>query len=55
MFAGNTKVLIRRYGKVDIRVTGPEGEKLVQLFNIAFCKDFAYNLVSLCLLRRRGF
>ena len=47
LWVGDTKVPILGYGDVDICVQGPQGWKIIRLFNVAYCESFATNLVSL--------
>jgi hypothetical protein len=54
VWAGEHKVPIQGYGNVDIEVKGTNGRKILRLNNVAFCEDFACNLVSLRQLRKRG-
>lgn len=56
MFAGSAKVPIRGYGEVDIQVeTSQSGTRILRLYDVAYCQGFACNLVSLRLLRRKGY
>ena len=55
LWAGEQKVPIQGYGDVDIAVKGPESRKILRLYNVAFCENFACNLVSFRKLVRRGF
>ena len=55
LIAGNREVPILGYGEVDIDVTRPNRSKgTLRLKNVAFCTDFATNLVSFRLLREKG-
>jgi hypothetical protein len=47
VWAGDNKVKIQGYGDVDIEIHGPNGRQILRLFDVAFCEDFACNLVSL--------
>jgi hypothetical protein len=48
LLAGNSKVRIEGYGEVVIYLKGPnEKSILIWLYNVAYCKDFATNLVSM--------
>jgi hypothetical protein len=55
LWAGDSKVRILGYGDIDIEVKTPHQKQLLHLKDVAFCKDFASNLVSLRLLRRQGY
>ena len=54
LWAGTQKVPIKGYGDIDIAVDGPVGKQLFRLYNVAFCEDFACNIVSYRKLQRRG-
>jgi hypothetical protein len=54
VWAGEHKVPIQGYGNVDIKVRDPKGAKILRLFDVAFCRNFASNLVSLQQLHKRG-
>ena len=55
VWAGKHKVPIQGYGNVDIEIRNPKGiRKILRLYDVAFCQDFASNLVSLRQLRKRG-
>jgi Reverse transcriptase (RNA-dependent DNA polymerase) len=54
VWAGEHKVPIQGYGNVDIEVQGSNGTQLLRLYDVAFCEDFACNLVSLRQLRKQG-
>jgi hypothetical protein len=54
VWAGEHKVPIQGYGNVDIKVKDSKGTKILRLFDVAFCQDFATNLVSLRQLHQRG-
>ena len=48
-------VPILDYGEVDIQLTDRKSKgRILRLHNVAFCLDFATNLVSLLLLEARG-
>jgi len=53
--AGNSDVPILGYGNVDVNVTRPNGKGTLRLKDVAFCTDFATNLVSFRLLREKGY
>ena len=56
MYAGSSKVQIKGYGEVDIRVkTSKSGTRILRLYDVAYCQGFACNLVSLRILRRQGY
>ena len=51
LIAGNTEVQILGYGDRIIRIPRPNGgTAIIRLKNVAFCPDFATNLVSFRLL-----
>jgi hypothetical protein len=54
VWAGDHKVAILGYGEVDIEIQGPRGKEIFRLVEVAYCKDFACNLVSLRQLHKRG-
>jgi Reverse transcriptase (RNA-dependent DNA polymerase) len=54
VWAGEHKVPIQGYGNVDIKIRSPKGTRILRLFDVAFCQDFASNLVSLQQLHKRG-
>jgi len=54
VWAGDSKVVILRYGTVDVLVQGYKREQVLRLKDVAFCENFACNLVSLRLLRSQG-
>jgi GAG-pre-integrase domain len=55
VWAGEDKVRIQGYGNVDVQIQSPKGKHILRLFDVAFCPDFACNLVSLRLLHRQGY
>ena len=55
VFAGEQQVPILGYGEIDIKVNGPRGPRLLRLYDVAYCENFACNLVSLRILRRQGY
>jgi hypothetical protein len=56
LIAGNTEVPILGYGDVDVDITKPNGSKgILRLKNVAYCADFATNLVSFRLLRKKKY
>ena len=54
VWAGEHQVPILGYGDVDIQVQGQHGKSILRLHDVAYCENFACNLVSLRLLRRKG-
>jgi len=54
LWAGNTRVWIKAYGTVVIRVQGGEAIKLLYLNNVAYYPDLHCNLVSFRILRQQG-
>src|SRR6267378_1861609 len=55
VWAGEHKVPIQGYGNVDIEIKNSNGtRKILRLYDVAFCQDFASNLVSLRQLHKRG-
>jgi hypothetical protein len=54
LWAGDTKVRIEGYGDVDIRVRSPQGRTLMRLYNVAYCSNFACNIVSYRKLKLQG-
>jgi hypothetical protein len=60
VWAGQHKVPIQGYGNVDIEIKKPaknsnsKESRILRLHDVAFCQDFASNLVSLRQLRKRG-
>ena len=56
LIAGNHEVPILGYGDIHVRLTKPDGGKgTLRLRNAAFCTDFATNLVSFRILRKKGY
>ena len=55
VYAGDVLVPILGYGEVDIQVGSPHGTSIMRLYDVAYCEGFACNLVSLRLLRRKGY
>jgi hypothetical protein len=55
VFAGEQRVLIQGYGNVDIRTQGPQGPRVIRLYDVALCENFPCNLVSLHQLHKRGY
>ena len=55
IYAGDAQVPILGYGEVDIKVQSPYGAHIMRLYDVAYCENFACNLVSLRLLRRKGY
>lgn len=53
--AGDNVVAIQGYGTVDVNVEGPRGNCILKLRNVAFCENFAANLVSLRQLQKHGY
>ena len=54
LWAGTQKVAIQGYGSVDIAIDSPAGREILRLHDVAFCEDFACNIVSFRKLQRRG-
>nr|XP_036575425.1 uncharacterized protein CTRU02_14669 [Colletotrichum truncatum]XP_036585130.1 uncharacterized protein CTRU02_05099 [Colletotrichum truncatum]KAF6781988.1 hypothetical protein CTRU02_14669 [Colletotrichum truncatum]KAF6794898.1 hypothetical protein CTRU02_05099 [Colletotrichum truncatum] len=55
LWAGASQVPILGYGNVDITADAERGKKVrLRLYNVAYCEEFATNLVSYRLLRQRG-
>src|ERR1700735_2058737 len=55
VWAGKHKVPIQGYGNVDIQIRNPKGiGRILRLYDVAFCQDFASNLVSLRQLHKQG-
>ncbi|KAM4067972.1 GAG-pre-integrase domain-containing protein [Hirsutella rhossiliensis] len=54
LWAGESQVPIQGYGDVDIRIEGPQGPRCLRLTDVAFCENFACNLVSYKTLKRHG-
>ena len=55
MWAGEDKVRIQGYGNIDVQIQSPKGKQVLRLYDVAFCPDFACNLISLRLLHRQGY
>ncbi len=55
LWAGDHKVPIQGYGDVDVEIQSPTGKRLMRLHDVAFCKNFAANLVSLRELHKLGY
>src|SRR5436190_15478766 len=55
LWAGDHKVPIQGYGDIDIEIQSPNGKRLLRLRDVAFCKNFAANLVSLRQLHKMGY
>ena len=55
IYAGSSKVPIQGYGDVDLQVDYPGKRKIVRLYDVAFCDQFACNIVSFRRLRQRGY
>ena len=56
IIAGGSEVPILGYGDVHLQVVRPDGKKgTLRLKDVAFCTDFATNLVSFQLLRDKGY
>jgi hypothetical protein len=53
LWAGNTRVWIKAYGTVVIRVQG-QATQLLRLNDVAYCPDLHCNLVSFRILRQQG-
>ena len=52
--AGNSKLWIRAYGTVTLKLPGPSGPTWLRLKDVAWCPDIVTNLVSFNTLRRQG-
>jgi hypothetical protein len=56
LWAGKSKVKIEGYGEVSIQLQGANGKSIpFRLYNVAYCKDFATNLVSMQSLWKMGY
>jgi hypothetical protein len=55
VWAGEHKVKIQGYGDVDVEIQSSKGKRILRLFDVAFCEDFACNLVSLRQLHKHGY
>jgi hypothetical protein len=55
LITGNYEVPILGYRDVDINTIRPNGKGVLRLKNVAFCTNFATNLVSFRLLRKKGY
>ncbi|EED23215.1 conserved hypothetical protein [Talaromyces stipitatus ATCC 10500] len=56
LWAGKSKVKIEGYGEVVIQIRGQNGKSVpIRLYNVAYCKDFATNLVSMQALWKMGY
>jgi len=55
LIAGNREVPILGYGDVHVQVTRTNTKGILRLKNVAFCTNFATNLVSFRLLRKKGY
>ena len=56
VWTGEKKVRIDGYGEVDIKMSTPAGgTRLLRLFDVALCEGFVCNLVSLRVLRKKGY
>lgn len=55
LYAGEQQVQIQGYGNVDIKVKGPnKSYSLITLRGVAFCENFACNIISYRKLRQQG-
>ena len=54
VYAGEHQVPILGYGDVDIEIKTRTEARILRLHDVAFCENFACNLVSLRQLRKRG-
>ncbi|KAG9384348.1 hypothetical protein A1F94_003895 [Pyrenophora tritici-repentis] len=54
LWAGNTRVWIKAYGSVTLRVDSADGHRLLYLENVAYCPDLHCSLVSFRILCRQG-
>lgn len=56
VWAGDSRVPILGYGDVDVQVLGPKGKmQVLRLYDVAYCENFAANLVSFRQLRNQGY
>lgn len=56
VWAGDSKVPILGYGNVDIQIQGPKRKlQILRLYDVAYCENFAANLVSFYQLRKQGY
>ena len=54
LWAGEHRIPVQGYGNVDIEIQGPKRKQIMRLYDVAFCENFAANLVSLRRLHNRG-
>jgi hypothetical protein len=56
VWAGDHKIPILGYGEVDIKARQPTGgTRIMRLYNVALCEEIVCNLVSLRILRQKGY
>jgi hypothetical protein len=56
VWAGDHKIPILGYSEVDIKVRQQMGgTRIMRLYNVALCKGIVCNLVSLRILRQKGY
>jgi hypothetical protein len=55
VWAGEHKVPILGYGDIDIQIRDLKGSRIMRLFDVAYCQNFASNLVSLRQLHKQGY
>jgi len=46
LYAGDVKVPILGYGDVDVQAKSPTGRVILRLHDVAYCPNFACNVVS---------
>ena len=54
LYAGDVKVPILGYGDVDVQAKSPTGRVILRLHNVAYCPNFACNVVSFRKLQKQG-
>ena len=55
LWAGDHKVSIQGYSDVDVEIQTLTDKRLMRLCDVAFCKNFTANLMSLCHLHKMGY
>ena len=56
LWVGDSRVPILGYGDVDIQIEGPKGKsQVLRLYDVAYCENFAANLVSFRQLQNQGY
>jgi len=56
VWAGDYKLPILGYGEVDIKIKQPiGGTRIMRLYDVALCEGIVCNLVSLRILRQKGY